>query len=501
MGALAEIQDLDRKECLLTAVCAVGGVALGWWVAMLCGLRSLLRAVLRDPLPLAMGIVGLAFGIYCGFDALASRDVDPSGINAWAQWVFLALGGIVLFAFVAPVCDVARLRGGLARWREARGLDVLLALWFLGFFVSAWVTVPFGATRYCLPAMPALFLGLARYSARYLPGAVPWLAAPLTAGLGLVCAFTDERAAAVYPQMAEHVAQRSAEGEAWSQGQTWIWGELGFRWYLERELDLPLVPGGSNAPAPGDRLLKSALCTAASNDGESGTYRLHPELVKRIDSQEVHDYPDDWPVRIHNPYAGAGFYNASAGLLPFAWSTAAHDRLQTWQVKDENLFLANFEAARRTPGPPLVRPGAEPYPARILVERLTPSISIESKLSIYFVLEGELVWDGVPFGADVRRLVLDVCEPGRVHEQSEPGPGSVAEVLINGEVVASQAMDSRRVEGDRRWFPLVVDLERWRGQRVSLGLRARAQAPPADLPEGFDNCVLVGFGEPRLESE
>ena len=43
-----------------------------------------------------------------------------------------------------------------------------------------------------------------------------------------------------------------------------------------------------------------------------------------------------------------------------------------------------------------------------------------------------------------------------------------------------------------------IDLARWQGQQVSVGLRVRAQEAPAGMQAGFERCILVGFAEPRI---
>ena len=497
---LAAIGDLDQMACLLALVCGLGGVALGWVAAACTAPWRLAKGLFSDPVRAVLAVTGAMLGVYLAMDAFEVRQVAPEGVNHSLQWAAFLVGAVALVGALAPFLDVARLRrGGFAGWRAARGRDAWLAAWLLGFALTAVFAVPFGATRYALPAMPPLFLMAALFAARFLPPRVPWIAAGLTAVLGLACAIADYRAAGVYREVAEKAVERMAAGGPWESGRTWIWGELGFRWYLEHKAGLEVIPTRSNAPQTGDRVLKSAVCTASDNDGSSGTYRLHPELVKRLKGGAVEDYEDGFPVRIHNAYATALFYGApgrARGFLPYAFSTAFHDRIQTWEVQGENPFFAGFEQAQKESAPPL-RVGENVVRPELDVRLFMVDPEVEMLRSIIMVLPGRITWEGVPVPPD-SMLELRVGEHSRLYEFSEPGPGSLLRVLVNGEPVAEKALDTRRDPAQRVWHPLRVDLARWGGQQVAISF----QALPQPLPEGADptfaQYVNVGFGEPRI---
>ena len=60
-------------------------------------------------------------------------------------------GGLVVAGALRHVGLFVASLGGRARflaWRERHGLDAWIALWLLGYLFAAWVTVPFGATRF-----------------------------------------------------------------------------------------------------------------------------------------------------------------------------------------------------------------------------------------------------------------------------------------------------------------------------------------------------------------
>jgi hypothetical protein len=477
---LLVLAKIDTQGCVLACVAAVG----------LAGLGALPALALSGRCAWRWGGLGLgaAAGAWLYFGPASGWPSQPRGVNAWLLAASLIGGGAWLGSAVGIGVRALRERAGRP--------DLLIVCWLLGFAFAAVVGVPFGCARYGLPALAGLALlvarGLGSNSRPRLAAALGVLAVAVQLALGALAARADFRAAAVYPKYAEQV--RAVQRNSGFEGRTWIWGDIGFRWYLEEAGVGSVIASASNEPAEGDRLLKSSVCTSSPDDGKSGDYRLHPELVPRLRVVDEKLFHDRWPVRVHNSYAAAGLYHVDAGVLPFAFSEADHDRVQVWEVQGGNALLAAFASTDR-----------QSYTQRaasrgnLRVERYMAGTDEDQHLSLAFTFPGRVTWREVEVPAD-GELVFELAEHARLVEYSEPGPGSIARVRVDAEVVFEHALDTRRVAADRGWHAFRVDLARYAGQRVALTFEVGAQPPPADCPPQAAEYVLVGFGEPRLRS-
>lgn len=509
--ALAEI---DRHACLLSLLGALGGVSLA---ALLGLLPGALTALLRGRAGLTamttiLALAGAGLGLWQASASFSVAVVPVEGVNRGLQWLALPLGALLLAIAARPWLSPGILLRS-PEWRERYGAWAFLALWLGGFSVAAWITVPFGSTRYALPALTPLFLLLFAWAGRFVGGPWPALAAVLSAGIGFAAAEADRRSAEIYPIYAEQVAKRVAEGGAWSEGTTWIWGEIDFRYYLERTAGLPILPSDNREPVEGDRILKSMIvCTASPNDGSSGAYILHPDVVQRLEGGPIErvtpqglepwtggrpePIPGDYPLRIHHSYAGAGFYGHHAGFLPFAWSRMPHDQFQVWKVSGQNPFLESFEIAGKESasfGPELT--GGARLDGRITVERFLADPDQEQRVAIQVLLPGRITWEQVPVPAG-GRFETWVAEHHRLVLEGIDGPPVTFRVRVNGEVLAELSSDIRRGE-PTGWRRLSADLSRFAGQKVTLSLesvdRAFADGSRDPVPK-----ILAGFAEPRF---
>lgn len=497
---------VDREACLMSTVAAIGGVGLGWAIGALTAPLAALRGLVGCRRTALVAGLGAAFGAWLAWRAPQVVDAPLEGVNRALQPTFFVLGGAALGAMLGPWLALIETLGGrasLGQWRERHGLQAWISLWSLGFAFAAWMTVPFGSTRYVLPALPGVFLLVGRGFAAALPPRATWTAMAATAALGLGATVADYRAAAIYPRLARTVAEAQAPGGDWSSGRTWIWGELGFRWYLERVAGLEVLPTESAAPRPGDRILKSmVLSTASPDDGSSGRYRLHPEVVRSIESVEIREEPDAWPIRIHNSYAGAGFYGHQAGFMPWAYSDVLHDKLQVWRVTATNPFHASFEEAHKeSQSLPDEGPDGPAIQGRIDLTRFAvygevgerPSAGpIDSRVAFQFLLAGRVAWDAVPVPAR-SRLELWVGEHHRLRDEGIPGPGAIVRVRVDGELLGETRIDTRR--GDPQvWRRMSVDVSPFGGREVSLAI----EAVPDDSTTGQRPLILVGAADLRF---
>ena len=518
VNALDAIEGIDRTACWLAAAAAMGGTLLGMSAGWLAAPRKLVQVFRERGGMVALGL-GLVVGIAACWVAESRHAIQPVGLNLALQRTLLVLFGVGLMLALRSFWQgqqrvLPEALKGFARWRENHGEFLFLMFWLIGFLVAAWVTVPFGSTRYALPAMPAVVLYAALFAKRNLGNRALWAAVVPMGLIGLGAAVADLHAAEVYPRFAKEVAEAKSKDP--SIGDLWIWGELDFRWYLEEEPGLQdanqgrkpqILPVTSNAPKPGDRVFKSAICTAGS-DGLSGAYRLNPKLVQRMKSEGIRVYEDSWPIRIHNSYSAAGFYGAQGGILPFAWASSApkevlglegtvpHDRIQTYKIDDANFFLANFHLAQiettKVKSLPSGNIHVEPFLVSHGVE-----LGIEQKPAILVVYPGRATYPDIAVPADAQTLELFVAENDRTAYVD--GPGGIVRVRINGDIRWEATIDSRRNAEERKWFPVSIDLTAYRGQSVAIAFEVEVgpwPGAPALLPSPPLTCF--GFAEPVI---
>ena len=524
---LDELAKIDQTACLLSALAAMGGSLLGLAVACLAAPGRAV-ASLRGRVGLVVAVLALVAAVGASVVAEGRGGVQPVGVNLWLQrLLFLvgAAGALVAAGRVVAGGEPAEGETGLlAGLRARRGRETFLLLWLGGFLVAAWLTVPFGSSRYALPLVPALLLLASAAATRAFGARVVRLAVAPVAVVGLAAAIADLGAARVYPAHAEAVAAARAAGEEHAAGNLWIWGELDFRWYLEEHPGLadtnaaplpadPTDPATVFAPATtpprvlgrrgfetglpvaGDKVLRSSLCTS-SPDGLSGIYQLPRELVNRMENAALVPFEDAWPVRIHNSYAAAGFYHADGGLLPFALSTVPHERLQTFRIVDANPFLESFDRALvETTDAVTVAGGnvkVEPFRVAHFEE-----LGIELKSAVSITFPGRVTWQQVPVRPGATRLEFLVAEGDST--RLYPGPGALLRVRLDGEVAWELALDSRRDPSVRRWIPAAVDLRPVAGRAVDVTLEVVEGAWP-DKPEdhGGPAGTSVGFAELRI---
>ncbi len=480
--------EVDRNLALLAALGALGLSALAFGLVGLADPRGLARAAGRDRFGALLGMLGVGAGLFAAWTGLTAGPPAPTGVNLVVHWAAFAVSGLAVALGLRPFLSSLPLRD-FAAWRARYGAAALLGLWCGGFLIAAWITVPFGSARYLLPAIPALYLSAGVLFAKLERGALAtWVAAGVTMALGLVAGLSDARAAEVYRLFGRQVAEEFEGGQ--QAGRGWIFGDIDFRWYLEREAGLEVLATASDAPADGDRIYKSMICTdTASSDGSKGNYRLHPGVVRRMELAGERVFEDAFPFRVHNSYAPAGYYGVSGGLLPLAFSRAPHDVIQVWQIGDENRFLAGLDAARVEPWQ-----GAKGQPrGTIKVERFIARVDQEQLLSISILFPGSVTYSRVPVPSGAA-LEVQVAEHERLSLEGIEGPASIARVRVNGEQVAELRLDTRRGE-PQGWRPLHVDLSAWGGQRVDLTFELEAAEPGTpDKPP----VVYVGFAEPRL---
>ncbi|MDF1800499.1 MAG: hypothetical protein P1V81_15080 [Planctomycetota bacterium] len=525
-SALLELSEIDRAACFLVSLAGMGGTLLALVIGWLAAPKRLVAA-LKGPVGIGVLVIAIAGGVGASIFAEGRAGVQPSDLNLLLQRLLLGLGVLgFLLAAVVVLCGRREVDGGgvvdaPSTWRERHGREVLLLCWLGGYFVAAWVTVPFGSTRYALPVMPALVLFGAVFATRHLGVRAVHAAVLPMALVGLGSAVAALRAAQVYPAFAAERAAARAAGQPHAQGNLWIWGELDFRWYLEEEPGLqaanaaprpvdyldkqspkepattpPRVLGRegreTGVPVAGDHIIRSGVCTS-SPDGLSGIYRLPAALMNRKKNAWTSaPKQDPWPIRIHNNYAAAGFYHADGGILPFAFSTVPHDSIQVFKVIDLAPLLTSAEhvlAGKPRTGGPKVTVQATPKPVReggnVRIEDFlvygAVELGIEQKSALAIFFPGRVTWSELQVPSTASYLEFEVAEHDWAAQLD--GPGALLRVRINGEVAWELAVDARRNEGQRRWIPAAVDLRPYAGRAIELSVEAAEGSWPTKPAE------------------
>ena len=266
-------------------------------------------ALLLLPLALAMSITLAAH--YHG-----SGELSTSGALLYA--VFMAA---TLVALGAILINTATQLLALAQRRQA-DMDILfLGLWLSLGLATMILLLPHASVKYYLPVLAPLVLLLIReLEVRLRPAAlvrglvVASLA--LTLVVGLIISMVDYRYAQSYRDFAREVSWRYPDA-----GTVWFIGEWGFRYYLEQE-GYRYLTSDSIEPAPGDIILEASLMN----------WPISPQVASR--RELIDTMVSDWefPVRVMNFNASAGYYGSYWGALPYAFTSEPVESFRVYRV-------------------------------------------------------------------------------------------------------------------------------------------------------------------------
>jgi 4-amino-4-deoxy-L-arabinose transferase-like glycosyltransferase len=310
----------------------VGGYALGFqktaerfgpgerlWVGLAFFGGALLPQALCAPwlwssraLAALAGVALALFGLGAALPAIGDFPLrDESGaprIGYLVQLALFASAGVHLLALALAEA---------LRTRDATSL--LLLAWVGGVFVFAAFTNWVPNVRAVLPAAPAAAVLVAqRLAAR----AGPWRSAlivpiALSVALGLVAAQADRAHAESARQAAHSLAQRYGGGPA----RLFFQGTWGFQYYMQAE-GIPKLDPASTQLGAGDRVIAPA---------NNSNVIFFPE--SRARTIAVERFPSGALASVHSKPAGAGFYAALWGPLPFVLGEAAHERYLIYEMR------------------------------------------------------------------------------------------------------------------------------------------------------------------------
>ncbi len=231
----------------------------------------------------------------------------------------LLLPAGVMMAYLLAEGFVVSVAGRLRASRSARD-TVFLCAWFFGVVFYCIVMLPYPAPRYLLPAVPAEVI----FSLRTVRGALQERRVSLVALLAAVLASTLALSVALglanleWARQAPAAADWTREWHGDAGGTTWFDGELGYRYYMEREgyRMLPNILGESrgdgpsnwpeNGPRPGDTVVISPLF---------GAWFTVPEVMVHLRPADIHISRIDGPLTVTDESDISGW--SSTTLLPY----------------------------------------------------------------------------------------------------------------------------------------------------------------------------------------
>ncbi len=278
----------------LTSVLINLGLALLFAAPLLALGQSPARLALEGVSALALA--GGVFWLAAAQGALTDYPVPE-------RWLLFGLALVGSWWTARVVAETARQWRGAAGDRRRAGYAALWFLWFGGVLFYNVTLMPYGISRYLLPALPpALLLVFAGLSARPRPARVPVWAA-LSAALALLMAAVDYRQARGDWLIAAQVREIVGDGRIWYSDD----GGLGR--YLQPS-DAHYLPRDLGELPVGDWVLATR---GLIDPGLADSLTLDREIA----------VPAFAGLTLFDTQKRAGFYRSYDGLLPMAFADTA----------------------------------------------------------------------------------------------------------------------------------------------------------------------------------
>jgi hypothetical protein len=252
-----------------------------------------------------------------------SAELSPSN-SVW--WCWLAATGFSVLFVAGRYIFAARLRVGPTA--SSRHDDYWLVVWLVLAIAANVFGSPFLAMRRVVEASLPGWLLVLRRSESTPSTAAQWvtrMAVVMTVGVGYLVALADWELATAYRRFAAQLAnsRQSSGGPAiWSHGY-WGW------WHYARGVGLAHYQWGGAEPATGEVFVVPVEVAKPAMLPDS--LRLRARLAGR------HAITGLVPIRVMHHQAGAGYYSAAWGPLPYAWSTRAVEVFHFFEVSDTSV--------------------------------------------------------------------------------------------------------------------------------------------------------------------
>ncbi|MBL8900542.1 MAG: glycosyltransferase family 39 protein [Planctomycetes bacterium] len=438
-------------------------------------------------LPASIAVLGAPLGRRAAGAALLVGAL----LGACGAWRSSAVHGIAYdVPHLALLCALAAVGTALpiAAFRARRNFAerALLGAALLALLAAA----PAGAARYALPLALLCAVALRAELARLRPAF--WRAAlalqiALAAGLALADLRAARSARACYRAAAALAEHRG--------GRLWVRGELGLRYELARA-GAHYLDAHERGVQEGDLLVRSERATPAD-----ARFAPRVEAALPVAAEALFEADDSFPLRLHQPYAGAGFYGHRAGLLPFAFARVPHELVQVHVLRatpdlfdlESAEYLGTAENARL----------AEDFARYARIRPAAPRAELELESSLHLVARrasgGEMrLRFALQLAERAQRLSGRWAEPARLHEDAVPGSSTELRIVArarDGEAASVELLDRSSARGDatqRRWRTLELDLAVLRGRAIDLEIACRVPADEA-APDAVAYAILAAL--------
>jgi hypothetical protein len=252
----------------------------------------------------------------------------------FAWWCLLAWSGTaVLLRMTHSFLSLAlrhRSQNSAGPIASAGSDDLFLSVWFVATLAIGCFGAPFMAMRRVVEACVPAYIILLR---RLEPGTKsrPALLAPLTNSgaliitglLGMLVAAADFEFATSYRNFAGDLADVGRK----QQSRLWCHGYWGWSYYTRHEGLRHVVLGSEQPPAGALMVIPAEVAKPAT---------LPDEIRFHATKQHEQVWRGYLPIRLMNHWAGAGYYGAAWGPLPYAWSRFPLEVFEFYELNGGN---------------------------------------------------------------------------------------------------------------------------------------------------------------------
>lgn len=232
--------------------------------------------------------------------------------------IFMSAGSFALFAIASET--VMQIRNAVKKLPIDRDY-LFLGLWLLGLMAAVSILLPHTPAKYTLPILAPLVLILVREAEAGFKSektARTTIAACLILTLIVANAVSaaDYRLARSYKDFAFDLSQNHE-----TDGTVWFIGEWGFRHYMESQ-GYRYLTSANEEVAEGDLVVKPQVAD----------WPLADTVASRMQLVDVTETEWNFPVRVMNTEANAGFYGSYWGMLPYAMTDAPVERFSVYRI-------------------------------------------------------------------------------------------------------------------------------------------------------------------------
>lgn len=196
---------------------------------------------------------------------------------------------------------------------------LFLSLWFITFFFAAAILLPLGIPRYLLPCLLPIIIIVVKDLRESFEGVkfrtAAYAGIILTLVWGILLSIADYQFSDVYKRFASDLKSK------YKNEQIWFAGDAGFKLYME-EKGFHYLFVNDERPAKGNLFVIPR---------ESWPEDMSL-LIKRSKLIDQMKYSTNYPLKIQNTTAHAGFYAEIKGLLPFSISSAPLEDFRIYKV-------------------------------------------------------------------------------------------------------------------------------------------------------------------------